>query len=66
MEFPPTVLGYHFEMYYSLYMDAIDDLIINTIYKKVRNNVASEFEKEAMGRYYNIIHLKKMMILNLN
>ena len=40
-------------------MDAIDDLIINTIYKKVRNNVASEFEKEAMGRYYNIIHLKE-------
>ena len=49
----------NFEMYYSLYMDAIDDLIINTIYKKVRNNVASEFEKEAMGRYYNIIHLKE-------
>ena len=49
----------NFEMYYSLYMDAIDDLIINTIYKKVRNNVASEFEKDAMGRYYNIIHLKE-------
>ena len=49
----------NFEMYYSLYMDAIDDLIINTIYKKVRNNVASEFEKDSMGRYYNIIHLKE-------
>ena len=54
-----VVVDKNFEMYYTLYMDAIDDLIINTIYKKVRNDVASDFEKEAMGRYYNIIHLKE-------
>ena len=58
-EHKKAIADRNFEMYYSLYMDAIDDLIINTIYKKVRNNVASEFEKEAMGRYYNIIHLKE-------
>lgn len=49
----------NFEIYYSLYMDAIDDLIINTIYKKVRTNVASDFEKVAIGKYYNVIHLKE-------
>ena len=44
---------------YSLYLDSIDQLIIETIYKKVRMNTASDFEKEALSKYYNIIHLKE-------
>lgn len=43
---------------YSIYLDNIDDLLINSIYKKVRANTASNFEKEAIGKYYNIVHLK--------
>lgn len=48
-----------FEESYSLYLDSIDQLIIETIYKKVRTNTASDFEKEALSKYYNIIHLKE-------
>lgn len=48
-----------FEESYSLYLDSIDQLIIETIYKKVRMNTASDFEKEALSKYYNIIHLKE-------
>lgn len=48
-----------FEESYSLYFDSIDQLIIETIYKKVRMNTASDFEKEALSKYYNIIHLKE-------
>ena len=48
-----------FEESYSLYLDSIDQLIIETIYKKVRINTASDFEKEALSKYYNIIHLKE-------
>lgn len=48
-----------FEESYSLYLEAIDQQIIETIYKKVRMNVASEFEKDALSKYYNVIHLKE-------
>lgn len=48
-----------FEESYSLYLDSIDQLIIETIYKKVRMNTASDFEREALSKYYNIIHLKE-------
>ncbi len=48
-----------FEESYSLYLEAIDQLVIETVYKKVRQNSASEFEKDALSRYYNVIHLKE-------
>lgn len=44
---------------YSLYLDSIDQLIVDTIYKKVRTNKASDFEKDALSKYYNVIHLKE-------
>ena len=47
-----------FEESYSLYLDAIDKNIIEAIYKKVKNNSATEFEKNALSRYYNVIHIK--------
>lgn len=47
-----------YEEAYSLYLDAIDKNVIEAIYKKVKNNSASEFEKNALSRYYNIIHIK--------
>ena len=48
-----------YEESYSLYLESIDQLIIDTIYKKARMNMASEFEKEALAKYYNVIHLKE-------
>lgn len=47
-----------YEEAYSLYLDCIDKNVIEAIYKKVKNNTATEFEKNALSRYYNIIHLK--------
>lgn len=47
-----------YEEAYSLYLDSIDKNIIDAIYKKVKNNTATEFEKNALSRYYNVIHIK--------
>ena len=47
-----------YEETYSLYLDSIDKNVIEAIYKKVKNNTATEFEKNALSRYYNIIHIK--------
>ena len=44
---------------YALYLEAIDKHIMDTIYKKVKNDTASEFEKEALSQYYMITHLKE-------
>ena len=47
-----------FEESYSLYLEAIDKNVIEQIYKKVKNNTATEFEKNALSKYYMVIHLK--------
>lgn len=44
---------------YSLYLEAIDKYIMDSVYKKVKTNTASEFEKEAMGNYYKITQIKE-------
>ena len=44
---------------YSLYLEAIDKYIMDSVYKKVKTNTASEFEKTAMGNYYKITQLKE-------
>ncbi|MBR2744621.1 MAG: hypothetical protein IKE01_04935 [Clostridia bacterium] len=49
-----------YEEAYSLYLDSIDKNIIEAIYKKVKNNTATEFEKNALSKYYNIIHIKDL------
>lgn len=43
---------------YTLYLEAIDKHIMDSIYKKVRNNMASSFEKDALSNYYTVVHLK--------
>ena len=53
------ILNKKFEESYSLYLDSIDQLVIDTIYKRVKANSASEFEKDALSKYYNVIHLKE-------
>jgi len=44
---------------YALYLESIDKYIMDSIYKKVKNDTASEFEKEALSEYYMITHLKE-------
>ena len=44
---------------YALYLESIDKYIMDSIYKKVRNDTATEFEKEALSQYYMITHLKE-------
>lgn len=53
------VLTSKYQEAYSLYLEAIDKYIIDSVYKKVKTNTASEFEKEAMGNYYKITTLKE-------
>lgn len=48
-----------YEESYNLYLDSIDKNIVDSIYKKVKNNTASDFEKEALSKYYMIVHLKE-------
>ncbi|MBR3614674.1 MAG: hypothetical protein IKL55_05810 [Clostridia bacterium] len=47
-----------YEESYSLYLEAIDKHIMDSIYKKVKNNTASNYEKDALSKYYTIVHLK--------
>ncbi len=47
-----------FEDIYALYLESIDKYIMDSIYKKVRNDVANDFERNALSEYYLIVHLK--------
>ncbi len=44
---------------YENYLEVLDKYVIDTIYKKVKNQVASDFEKDALSRYYEITSLKE-------
>lgn len=48
-----------FEDTYALYLESIDKYIMDSIYKKVKNNVANDFEKNALSEYYSVVHLKE-------
>ncbi len=48
-----------FETAYTAYLEALDKHIMDSIYKKVKNGVASEFEKNAMSKYYGVTSLKE-------
>ena len=47
-----------YEESYTLYLEAIDKNVLEAIYKKVKNNMATEYEKKALSDYYMIIHIK--------
>lgn len=53
------ILSKKYQEAYSLYLEAIDKYIMDTVYKKVKTNTASAFEKDAMGNYYKITTLKE-------
>ena len=44
---------------YEAYLDSLDKYVMDSIYKKVKTNTASEFEKEALSKYYGVIALKE-------
>ena len=48
-----------FEDIYALYLESIDKYIMDSIYKKVKNDTATDFEKNALSQYYAIVHLKE-------
>ncbi len=51
-------LSNRYEESYTLYLESIDKYIMDSIYKKVKNNTASAFERNALSNYYTIVHLK--------
>lgn len=53
------ILSKKYEDAYTLYFEAIDKYIMDSIYKKVKNSTATEFEKDALSNYYEVIHLKQ-------
>lgn len=52
-----------YEDSYSLYLEAIDKYIMDSVYKKVKNGTASNFEKDALSKYYLIVSLKEKQYL---
>ncbi len=57
------ILSKKYEDMYGLYLEAIDKYIMDSIYKKVKNDTATEFEKDALSKYYSVIHLKETQYL---
>lgn len=47
-----------YEDLYTLYLEALDKYIMDSVYKKVRAGAADAFEENALSKYYTVIHLK--------
>lgn len=52
-------LSKKYEDVFALYLESIDKYIMDSIYKKVKNKAASNFEENALANYYTITHLKE-------
>ena len=48
-----------YDQAYTAYLETLDKYVMDSIYKKVKNDTASEFEKDALSRYYGVIALKE-------
>lgn len=48
-----------YEESYTVYLEALDKYVMDSIYKKVKNDTATEFEKDALSRYYEVTSLKE-------
>ena len=44
---------------YEVYLETLDKYVMNSIYNKVKNGSATEFEKNALSRYYEVTSLKE-------
>lgn len=48
-----------YEQAYTNYLETIDKYIMDSIYKKVKNATATEFERNALSKYYEVTSLKE-------
>lgn len=48
-----------YDIAYEAYLSALDKYVMDSIYKKVKNNTASEYEKDALSKYYEVTSLKE-------
>ena len=48
-----------YEDAYTAYLESLDKYVLDTIYKKVKNNTASKIETMALSQYYGIVQLKQ-------
>lgn len=48
-----------YEEAYIAYLEALDKYVMDSVYKKVKNNTATNFEKDALSKYYGVISLKE-------
>ena len=44
---------------YEVYLESLDKYVMDSVYKKVKNNTATDFEKNALSKYYSVISLKE-------
>ena len=58
-KFDNSELEKKYDSAYEVYLDSLDKYVLDSIYKKVSNGTASEFEKDAMARYYEVTSLKE-------
>lgn len=58
-EYDKEELEKKYESCYETYLESLDKYVMDTIYKKVKNNTASDFEKDALARYYEVTSLKE-------
>ena len=56
-------LSKKYEDTFTLYLESIDKFVMDSIYKKVKNESATQFEQEALSKYYMITHLKETQYL---
>ena len=48
-----------YEDAYTAYLEALDKYVLDTIYKKVKNDTATKLESMALSQYYGIVQLKQ-------
>ena len=53
------ILNKKYDDTFSLYLESIDKHIMDSIYKKVKNDTASIFEKDALSKYYEVVRIKE-------
>ena len=48
-----------YEEAYTAYLESLDKYVLDTIYKKVKNQTATQLESTALSQYYSIVQLKE-------
>lgn len=59
LEEDKTELEKKYDEAYTFYLETLDKYVMDSIYKKVKNQIATEFEKDALSRYYEVTSLKE-------